>query len=761
MASDQPSSRMTRRQKAQADLDHLLKEVIQLDDDEPFYLVIESNRIRSIGDIVALSDDELSRLTYQDEEDNTMTIDRYSFSTARLIKYWSAYLRTTAPSFEWTDEVYVTTEEWDLFRTSIFNPDDPRNFLTSGQSVFPPSPSNASTTSSRSVSTPLSDFKRGIKRDKSHYETLKDEKEWDNWKRNTTSTAHTHGCENVLDPTYRPVDPAEIDLFQSQKAFLYDVFCSKMETSMGKFFVRKYEADRDAQAVWREYLNYMSSSTRAEVEIEDLMAFLTSSKIRRDYRGPTLQYITDWLDNLRKYESLTPLQSRFPDSMKKALLTSAVEPLKEFRDVSTHESIARAKGSPLMNFDAYVAVLQRVATKYDKSVGVTNRFRQRQPSMDRSQHKRVVQFHDRYDYDDEEDYPDPEDIDENSNSFSINNMHGRHSTFGNRPSLPRSVWRSLSREEQLAWDTLSDPSKSSILNATRSVELPPRDTTQNTSKDSIRKQQTVNNASVDDNEDFRDAHEEPVDHDDNPTPDSLLINAAAGKRNDLLPGDIRRVMSTQDSKNKKNPRVRTANVHSINSAGTLPVYSVSRRSQSSSTGGLVDRGANGGLAGTDMRTITVTDRRVDITGINNHQLQGLKIMTAGAVLPTQRGEVIGIFHQYASVPQARSIHAPVQLESFGITIDDRSKFAGGKQCIRTIDGYVLPLDFIQGLPYVPMRPFSDEEWDTLPHVVFTADVDWEPSVADKTVSDKETWFDAISDRCSELEERRHIDERYQ
>ena len=111
-----------------------------------------------------------------------------------------------------------------------------------------------------------------------------------------------------------------------------------------------------------------------------------------------------------------------------------------------------------------------------------NRFRQRQPSLDRSQRKRVVQFHDQYDYDDEEDYQDPEDVDEDSNLFSVNNMNGRCSTFGNRPS----VWRSLSCEEQLAWDTLSDPSKSNILNATRSVELPPRDTTQNTSKDSIR-----------------------------------------------------------------------------------------------------------------------------------------------------------------------------------------------------------------------------------------------------------------------------------
>ena len=52
-----------------------------------------------------------------------------------------------------------------------------------------------------------------------------------------------------------------------------------------------------------------------------------------------------------------------------------------------------------------------------------------------------------------------------------------------------------------------------------------------------------------------------------------------------------------------------------------------------------------------MRVIATTDRRVDISGIENHQMTGLKIVTAGGVIPTQQGEVIGIFHQYTSVPQ--------------------------------------------------------------------------------------------------------------
>jgi len=41
--------------------------------------------------------------------------------------------------------------------------------------------------------------------------------------------------------------------------------------------------------------------------------------------------------------------------------------------------------------------------------------------------------------------------------------------------------------------------------------------------------------------------------------------------------------------------------------------------------------------------------------------------------------------------------------------------------------------------------FSDEEWDTLPHVILTGDADWDPGVLDQDLDDNEAWFDTISD----------------
>ena len=44
-----------------------------------------------------------------------------------------------------------------------------------------------------------------------------------------------------------------------------------------------------------------------------------------------------------------------------------------------------------------------------------------------------------------------------------------------------------------------------------------------------------------------------------------------------------------------------------------------------------------------------------------------------------------------------------------------------------------------------MRPYTDQEWEDLPHVFMTSDVDWDPSQLDHNLNDDEQWFDAISE----------------
>lgn len=70
------------------------------------------------------------------------------------------------------------------------------------------------------------------------------------------------------------------------------------------------------------------------------------------------------------------------------------------------------------------------------------------------------------------------------------------------------------------------------------------------------------------------------------------------------------------------------------------------------------------------------------------------------------------------------------MEHFNIHIDDHSLKAGGEQCLCTLEGYVMPLSFHHRLPYLATRPFDDDEYQNLPHVILTSDVIWDPRVMD-------------------------------
>ncbi|CAJ1963334.1 unnamed protein product [Cylindrotheca closterium] len=170
---------------------------------------------------------------------------------------------------------------------------------------------------------------------------------------------------------------------------------------------------------------------------------------------------------------------------------------------------------------------------------------------------------------------------------------------------------------------------------------------------------------------------------------------------------------------------------------------------------LIDRGANGGIAGDDVRIIHKSNRTVDVQSIDNHQVTDIPILTSAGLIYTQRGPANAIIHQQAYIGKGQSILSSGQMEHFKIVVDDKSTKAGGQQRLTTPDGFVLPLDIRNGLPYLQMRPPKDGELSSpdIPHVVLTSDADWHPSVLDHLIKDMEEWAKSVPDYNSEDEER--------
>ena len=116
--------------------------------------------------------------------------------------------------------------------------------------------------------------------------------------------------------------------------------------------------------------------------------------------------------------------------------------------------------------------------------------------------------------------------------------------------------------------------------------------------------------------------------------------------------------------------------------------------------GILSRGANGGLAGSDVRILSRSSRKCTVTGIDSHELQGLDAVQCAALVHTNHGIVNLIMNEYACYGKGHTIHCSGQIEWFKNFVDDRSVQVGGKQRICTSDGYAMPLTCRGGLMYL-------------------------------------------------------------
>ena len=141
----------------------------------------------------------------------------------------------------------------------------------------------------------------------------------------------------------------------------------------------------------------------------------------------------------------------------------------------------------------------------------------------------------------------------------------------------------------------------------------------------------------------------------------------------------------------------------------------------------VDKGANGGLAGSDVRVLNTSPRQCTVIGINNHEIPGLDIVQCAALVNTN----YGIMNKYAYYGKGHSIHSSGQIEWHTNTVDDKSVQVGGQQRIITIDGYSMSLMCKGGLMYLKFQGIPMYmDLQTYPSVHLTSPQEWDPSVLD-------------------------------
>jgi len=120
-----------------------------------------------------------------------------------------------------------------------------------------------------------------------------------------------------------------------------------------------------------------------------------------------------------------------------------------------------------------------------------------------------------------------------------------------------------------------------------------------------------------------------------------------------------KVLSLAQVDPKSFRRTTSMHVHNIKKAHRASAHAAQRGNR----GALVDRGANGGIIGNDAHVLcTHPGQEVDVAGIDNHQINSLKVVNASAKTFAQRGKAIGMFRQHACCGKGRTIHSSGQIE---------------------------------------------------------------------------------------------------
>ena len=171
---------------------------------------------------------------------------------------------------------YLRDEQWtkltakDMRTTLVNAKSEQRSSSRTTQPSFSTAPSSAPIRSPMTLE--LASFKNLMKREASAYSVLKDEHFFDQFQRDLLITAKSHDVSEILDPSYSPGhSPEERELFEAKQVFMYKVFNESLQTDMGRTTVRKYLRSTDAQAVWKEYSDYMTTSSKgASEEIDTL-----------------------------------------------------------------------------------------------------------------------------------------------------------------------------------------------------------------------------------------------------------------------------------------------------------------------------------------------------------------------------------------------------------------------------------------------------------------------------------------------------------
>ena len=604
--------------------------------------------------------------------------------------------------------IQIDPQDYDEWRTTP--PEEEVHFQTPSKLGSPATPRSMATSVASESYITLSNFKKGIKRDASVYPIFKNERYYNTFIRHFKATAKAQGLNSLMDPNFTPgSDEYEQQLFQDQQDFLYSVLISSLKTDFSEALVKDHEGD--AQLIIELlHEHHTGNSQYSRSEINRITKYLTNIKLDDTWRGTNESFLMHYNDQLRLLDSLVDSDEKLPDNTRVTFLESAVESVPDLRRVKITDNVLQAQldSTRPITYRSYFDLLKDAAFHLDQATKRGSKIRRTNVHFsgpnNEDDHQNLLSDDHQVNQQEDACSEPPEPL-----SYSVFQSHfqGSSTSSTQKIFLPKPIWEKLSKDQQqmIIDHNRSLPKSGSSSNSTPNKSpspLPHKPTPQQTAKS----QQVHTHQSDENTADTTKIETTPSD------PLLAMVHQSIHTSHDDA-SDITKVLSA-----KRSRQIQVCKHYVFQHANHT-------------NNQLVDRGANGGLAGSDMHVIYKTHRKINISGIDNHEVNGLDVVTAATLLNTSLGKVIGIFNEYAHLGKGSSIHSSGQLEWFKTHVDEKSIKVGGTQLITTLEGYSVPLLIKDGLAYATSlgRP-TDQDMDTYPHVFFTSPDEWDPSVLD-------------------------------
>ena len=627
-----------------------------------------------------------------------------------LMTTYIKHLRYLAKAKHFGPFYYIQIDPQDYDEWRISTPEEEIHFQTPSKFGSPATPRSMATSEASESYITLTNFKKGIKRDASAYPIFKNERYYNTFIRHFKATAKAQGLSTLMDPNFTPgSDEYGQQLFQEQQDFLYSVLISSLKTDFSEALVKDHEGD--AQLILELlHEHHTGNSQYSRSEINRITKYLTNIKLDDTWRGTNESFLMHYNDQLRLLDSLVDPEEKLPDNTRVTFLESAVESVPDLRHVKITDNVLQAQldSTRPITYKSYFDLLKDAAFHLDQATKRGNKIRRTNVHFSGPNDEGDHQNHlsdDLQAIQQEDVCSEPPEL----LSYSVFQSHfqGSSTSSTQKIFLPKHIWEKLSKDQQqMIIDhnrSLPKSGSSSISTPNKSPSpLPHKPTSQQTAKS----QQVHTHQSDESTVDSTKIETTPSD------PLLAMVHQSIHTSDDDA-SDITKVLSA-----KRSRQIQVCKHYIFQHANHT-------------NNQLVDRGANGGLAGSDMRVIYKTHRKINISGIDNHEVNGLDVVTAAILLNTSLGKVIGIFNEYAHLGKGSSIHSSGQLEWFKTHVDEKSIKVGGTQLITTLDGYSVPLLIKDGLAYATSlgRP-TDHDMDSYPHVFFTSPDEWDPSVLD-------------------------------